>query len=290
MSYKRIDDYSEQILVTYRDNKGGKLSGYLSNPTPSQIRDACLQLFKETEKKSDQEIIRIFFGFNENENGYKKIENFKPGKLKAISDFLKEKSIPSHTPRLNLSALLVDFQPRPFARFQKTELEISSVEKVEEIKDVPPTNNPDVIIEGEDTKKGEKKRKRFYIKLAFYISLGAMPIIAVLNYNNIYNYFKSVGNVNCMTWSGDRYQKTTCGETDKSDIVYDKEIVENFRKAKNDTIDAFFGIGGKEDPLYWYYKKNNTVELFTADRMHPTENVPLKPITEHIVRTYILKE
>ncbi|WP_298539511.1 hypothetical protein [uncultured Aquimarina sp.] len=90
----------------------------------------------------------------------------------------------------------------------------------------------------------------------------------------------------CMVWKEDHYESASCN-TKGISLNYNQDWVDNFKKAQNDTIETFFKQG---DTLYWYFKRNNKVELFTKSGMHPVENVTLKPITETIVRNYILKE
>ena len=64
----------------------------------------------------------------------------------------------------------------------------------------------------------------------------------------------------CMIWSENQYIKTPCDAKGIS-VSYNPDLIDTFKKINNDTITNFFGAGGK--PLYWYSKKNNTVELFT---------------------------
>ncbi|MBW1297026.1 hypothetical protein [Aquimarina litoralis] len=120
-------------------------------------------------------------------------------------------------------------------------------------------------------------------RIIISISITIPSIIAL--YFGI-NWIQDTGE--CMTWSVDHYEKVECDSNGIS-INYNQNWIDNFKKVKyNDSIRDFFEEGGK--PLYWYYKRNNKVELFTMSGKHPIRNVELKPITQTIVRKYILKE
>ncbi|WP_299897134.1 hypothetical protein [uncultured Aquimarina sp.] len=294
MGYNTIEEYSAHILVRYKENNGGKLKGYLSNPKPSQIRDACLQLYKEELNKADKEIIRTFFGFSENENGANEIEQYKLGKLKAVSDFLKEKSNSSNTPRLNLIALLVDFPIRPFAKFQKIELSIDdqnldimslkqknnlSITESEPYTEDATTDeinmNPNGKIEKED--KGSNWSRKIIVTISITIS----SVIAL--YFGI-NWIQDNGK--CMAWSVDHYEKTECGENGVT-LKYNQDWVDNFRKIELDSTMTFFKDG---EPLFWYSKTNNTIEFFTRGGTHPVSGKELYRAKQNIIRKYVLKE
>ncbi len=119
MTNKTIEVYRDAILELYKKNDGGQLSGYLANPTPAQVKEACLFVCNNNRGRIDQEIIARFFKIEGNKDGIKVIEGFNNGKLKSTSDFLKGKSKSNSAPRLDLVALLIDFNPRPYAKFQK---------------------------------------------------------------------------------------------------------------------------------------------------------------------------
>ncbi len=279
MNFKTIENYSQSILELYKENRGGDMAAFLSNPSPALIRDACLELYKKDLIKSDEEIIRSFFKFREGENGETAIEEHGVGKLRAISDFLIEKSNTKHTPRLNLIALLVDFQPRPYSKFRKNKGEV--------VKDDSKTDNTQQLdnnaigtgenhVETGEGKEGGKPWKKIIITISF---IGIAAII----------YFIPDWEQNdCMIWSNDHYEKIACDKTSNPNLFYNQNIVENFKRVELDTTTEVFFKDGKA--LYWYDKEDGKIEFFTKGGKHPVNNKVLKPVTQTIIRKYVYGE
>lgn len=150
-------DYKEAIKAKFEKEKVGEFHAYLDNPSPANLRNLCLLKFDSGLNKIDKEIFKIYFSVNENEDLRSTIFNFTVSKFKAIQTFLNESEKDKSTSILNLNllAVLVDFEPRPFNKFSKprsinAELseENDSKEKGEFVSskyDLPDSENNDVV-------------------------------------------------------------------------------------------------------------------------------------------------
>jgi len=90
----------------------------------------------------------------------------------------------------------------------------------------------------------------------------------------------------CMYWNEDHYQKVFCNDENITGkpIPLDKELLENFRKITfPDTITL------KSEGKLWYSKSDGKLEYFTRPGKHPTNNKPLRKISDYIIKTHILK-
>ena len=58
-----------------------------------------------------------FFEFDHKSSKQKQIENFEVDKLRSISNYLKGKTETTRTINLDVMAVLVDFNPRPYWKF-----------------------------------------------------------------------------------------------------------------------------------------------------------------------------
>lgn len=125
---KTFEDYKEEIKLKYEREKGGELSGYLCNPSPAKIRDACIYLLNNKKSVKDQNILKNFFEYEENENKISIIKKHDIDKLRPLSNFLKGKTIKiqSHI-SLNLIALLIDFNHRPYIEYRKNGVNYSKI-------------------------------------------------------------------------------------------------------------------------------------------------------------------
>ena len=109
------EDYRKVVLDTYKKKKlDGSLSPNLSTPTPGDLREECLIVYRERQLNSnDDEILRQFFGPKDQEKGYfTLIENSPAEKFKQMPKILKGKVSNPGIKFIELLAWLIDFQPR----------------------------------------------------------------------------------------------------------------------------------------------------------------------------------
>ena len=123
------NDYKDAIRNKYVSQKETeKYSHYLSNPTQALLRDLCRQALKSDPRTDDLNVYRIFFKFDFNPNE----ENISvpyTDKFRKIGDLYREGKKATRINTLDLAAILVDFQPRPFKKFkEKGFVEIDKIE------------------------------------------------------------------------------------------------------------------------------------------------------------------
>ncbi|TAF58516.1 MAG: hypothetical protein EAZ58_14345 [Flavobacterium sp.] len=123
MSTITFEEYKEGIKAQFQAIKrvGIYGSGDLSNVTPAQLRDLCLRKAENQLSPKDEMVFRYFFNVKEGEKLTRAIENYGIGKLKSVISFLKGEKNSENRNRIELAAILVDFNPRPFHSYFSNE-------------------------------------------------------------------------------------------------------------------------------------------------------------------------
>lgn len=283
METKTIKSYQKEVLAKYKSEKGGDMRGYLGEPTRSQIRDACIYLFNRRNEKNDEYILNRFFQFKNDDNKLREIENFGEGKFRSIENFLKEDVENTSAKNLNLISWLIDFKPRPYEEYLKSDIQkpnIKSTDGKTENEPITNTNNDDDTI----------NRPSIWVKISISIMGILLLIFGVQKYNNL-SIQKDPESTICMTWADSLFIKVSCdeGPLSKFGTKVEPMIVaefKNMRKVKVDAAYQFFTDTGK--PLIWYHKNgNNEHEYFTAPGLHPVDEETLRKITPYIIQTYV---
>ncbi|MFZ0599459.1 MAG: hypothetical protein WAM46_20900, partial [Flavobacterium sp.] len=112
-------EYKEAIRKKYRSEKvDGKYSHYLANPSQAALRDLCWEVFNSNPKEYDLVVYRNFF---RSEFNSKEEDTSTPytDKFKKVGAFLRGGIQPAKITTVELAAILVDFEPRPFKRFRE---------------------------------------------------------------------------------------------------------------------------------------------------------------------------
>lgn len=320
METKTSDSYQRDVLAKYKNEKGGEMSFYLAQPTPSQIREACLVLLEKRKSKNDQKILSRFFQFDNEENRIREIQNFDGDKFKPIINFLKGGVKKTHVKNIELISWLIDFKPRPYQEYIKPEASIlverqkepnffieQDDEDIKTIVDLDRTKNrerdkqekekrrlAEFKRKEEEKKKRleeERRRRRRIITISISVTFGmTLMILGIQKWPSYFpkNNPKDIG---CMTWADSLYVSAPCDKgpfsqygTKVEPLIETK--LKNLRKVKVDAAYEFFSKEGM--PLIWYYKKNNNeIEYFTAPGLHPTNGETLRKITPYIIQTYV---
>jgi hypothetical protein len=296
-----IEDYKTAIRAKYKVAIEEDVSGILSDPTPSELRDFYLRLLVKGLSKIDEEIMKLFLRADDKSSLKKTIEDCNIEKLKPIIYFLQGKNTESRQ-RIEMAAILVNFQLRPFKKFQE--------EKgiIKENEPIPPLNKPDstttqkehddgakdnagkdeVTIVGVQTDieppKGQSpnrftKKQKFIIKgiiIVFGLSLGFLI--------SHYVFPKK----QCMQWSDDHYEKVDCEPKVNGIAIFN--LIDPFderqfelRKIKVCDTTTCFKNG---QPIVWYGKINNKVDFYNIDGKNPLNGKMLRPITSHMFTKY----
>ncbi|MBO0321546.1 hypothetical protein J0X14_04485 [Muricauda sp. CAU 1633] len=300
MEPRTSKSYQEAVLEKYKREKGGEMRGYLAKPTCSQIRDACIYLLGRRNEKNDDYILNRFFEFKSNDNKQREIETHGIGKFKSIEKFLKGKIKTTSTKNINLISWLIDFHPRPYEEYSKSNNSnisespinppISKI--IEEAKNIKETDN---------TKESTKPSRR---KLIITISISFAAILATSlilknqipsdNSNsstNLKNDTQSITREKCMTWADTIYVEVSCTTKPYSKFgtavePLDPVKLKNFKKVEVTMSTNFFTEDGK--PIIWYFKnRDEEIEYFTSPGLHPITGKTLDEITEYIIEKYV---
>jgi hypothetical protein len=276
MSNTTFEDYITAIKRQYEVTKLEDKTGLLFNPTPGNLKKLCSNLVEVRTSKSDQEIFMAFFNFESKENRSRQIEKFDADKLRPLEYFMKGRTgVPQQTV-LDLIAVLIDFNPRPFREFFKGD-GIGPKPKDDDEGGKEAGGMPGKTV----VEKGKTNRKFIAILVASALFFGGYALKTEL--------FPSK---DCIQWNKDHYEEVVCegkkiGFANINPIFKKEERLLDFKKIQVDEKTVFFKEG---QPVVWYIKQNNKCEFFNGPGLHPISGKPLKPITEYIVQKHVLKK
>jgi hypothetical protein len=291
-----IEDYKTAIRAKYKIAIKEDVSGVLSDPTPAQLRDFYLRLLERGLSKIDEEIIKMFLIANENSSLKKTIENCNINKFRPIISFLEGGNTDTKS-RIEMAAILVNFKPRPFRKFQDDE------GKFEDDKsDQGQNKSESIILENENKNDDEMKEtenkneavsddiqikekplknktsERFNKKLK--LTIAGILIVFCLGFGICYYVFPKE---QCMQWSNNHYEKVDCDLKTGKVEPYDESKF-GLKKIKvYDTTSCF--ING--EAIVWYAKiSSDKADFFNTHGRHPENNKPLRPVTDYIKKRY----
>jgi hypothetical protein len=162
------EDYRKVVFDAYQKKKReGSLSPNLLDPTPGNIREECLIIYRERERNpKDDEIFRQFFKAVDKEKGYLPVlENSLAEKFKQMPKILKG-GVPKPGLRYaELLAWLIDFKPRPSTSYYTSFYRDESFDLVEVI-DASGTKtdeNETMMISGNDNEDQNSENERILI-------------------------------------------------------------------------------------------------------------------------------
>lgn len=283
MNNNTYDEYTAAIKAQYDEVKVGLYSSFLLQPTPAQLRNLCVLLFDYQLSKADEEIFNLFFQVKEGENLRRIIENFDVEKFKAVKNFLTGKNTKTNPNSLNLIAVLVNFNPRPFSKFiqqgatvvKKTAVEVFI--KEEESQE---------ILKHEYLQENRILHQKKPKPRSIAIGVGVIGLI-VGSFGIKKEYFPDK---ECVQWNKDHYEEVVCagskiGFADVNPIIERQESLLEFKKIEVSDTTTFFK---NKQSVIWYCKKDGKCEYFNAPGLHPESGKTLKPISKYIIKKYVL--
>lgn len=306
------NDYKEAIRDKYRVEKSdGKYAHYLSNPSQALLRDLCWEIFNSEPKADDLAVYRTFF---KTEFIPKELDTSQQytDKFKKVGAFFKAERETAKISTVDLAAILVDFENRPFRKFVKkgfepdfSKNEINSTTNEEEIKEV----SVDIVdesfeeeaqsVQAEDLPLAlkpkstnvfidarEKILQRFKEKLKKTIIAIAL-IFCLITAVVYFAFFKK----HCMQWTGNHYEVVDCTSPNEGNnlnevIPLNKDLLD-FRKIKAcDTTKCFLTNG---EAIVWYGKTANGIDFFNnnGNGWHPENKKALRPMTDYMFKRYL---
>lgn len=279
-----LEAYKNAIRVKFEAEKGKEYSSFLIVPSRAQLRRLCVERFKNNIKPDDLKCFELFFGF-EFSAGTKNKLQAATDKFRPIENFLKGETDLSDPEAINMAAILVDFNPRPFNKFNKSEIGKSEevfgdFTKQEEERGMD-LSNTRVKVDEQSAVNAENRdfRKRNSILILVVVC------VFLVGYTSKTLFFSD----DCMQWNGDHYERVSCtsaenGTGSVAEITpYDKELFELKKIEVCDTTTFFKG----EKAIIWYCKVNGKPEYFTSHGLHPITGKALRPVTNYIINKYV---
>jgi hypothetical protein len=282
-----FEDYKIEIKKQYILALQNDEAGFFDNLTPAKCRDYCLELYDDEKlSKDDKSIICLFFKTNE-EDLRLSIYNSKIDKFRPIISFLKGEKNSTNKVRINIAAILVDFQNRPYNKFSKSYIqeEASTSGQSEPTNEGTSTTKDPVFVALPIENKKNTLLKTNGIKIASGCVIIAMFFLGV-------HYFMK--GEECMEWVNDHFEVVDCDVPNESGDRYisaKKEdlFIADFKKINPCDTLSFKDKNG--NACLWYGKSNNgNMEFFNRLALHPETKKSLKEVSLHIFNTYIKGE
>lgn len=143
---KMLSEYKKAVLNAYQKKKNeGQISINLVGLSPKQLRNECINVYKERPSDEDEEILRSFFGSRHITPSYTEIiESIDIDKFRPVKNFIVGKTTKPELRVVELLAWLIDFKPRPYPVWLINERAKSKNEPINRdhpTSQVQPTNN-----------------------------------------------------------------------------------------------------------------------------------------------------
>lgn len=286
-----LEDYKAAIKLKYEMEKIGSHSSFLLNPSRAKLRKLCGELFKNDAKADDLKSFSAFFQFDFVPNCSNKLKD-QTDRFRPIETFFKGETDLTDIEAVNIAAILVGFNPRPYLKFLKSETlkkEDSLINDIESVVVPKVTGEDKMAINNNMENEGiiqqsylVKKQMRF---LQTPQIITAMLLILILGGFGYWFLPKKT----CMQWQKDHYEAVVC-ETEELGIVnlYSKlpmnENMITFKKIKVSDTTTFFK---HNKPVLWYCKNGDHLDFFNGPGFHPENEKTLKPITQYMIDKYV---
>ncbi len=132
-----LEEYKKAIKIKYEIEKEGQYFDYLYSPSRGKLRDLCWLIFENEPTQDDLNVFRNLFCLDFDHTKKNKFKEQKD-KFRPIETFFKNETDPHNIDAINLAAIMVDFQPRPFKNFDK-KYRIVEAKQLESKADVKPS-------------------------------------------------------------------------------------------------------------------------------------------------------
>jgi hypothetical protein len=113
-----FEDYKKAIRAKFEIEKDGVYFNFLTPPSQANLRNLCWERFKSNTSVDDLSVFSSFFEFEfdpTRKNSFREqTDRFRP-----IGSFLRNEKDPANRYAVELAAILVDFQSRPFKKYKE---------------------------------------------------------------------------------------------------------------------------------------------------------------------------
>ncbi len=166
MQNNTLEKYKTAIRKKYETEKEGKYFDYLYKPSRGKLRDLCWLIFENNPTKEDLNVFSNLLGLDFDHNKKNKFKE-KKDKFRPIETFFKGETDPSNIDAINMAAILVDFELRPFKKFYENA-------KTEDTKKIKTIDKVKAVIEKKSADKKEKPEKKSKKKRNFFRDFKSM--------------------------------------------------------------------------------------------------------------------
>lgn len=264
-----MSDYLKAILAAYEYKKAeGILPLNLSHPTPGNLRNECIIVYRERYLDGDEQTLRSFFGAPDKQNGFSRnIDNSRADEFRQLTKILRKEPDDPGLKKpgqkyIELLAWLIDFNPRPGTLYYQQKNNNKT------------TNHP------------VRRIPIYTVAISFtvlFLVAGATFFFwkkkPDITPNALFTSQK------CMYWTGDHYEAVDCNEkvSDAPIVSLDVQKLTNFKKITSpDTLtkDALGKV--------WYTKIAGEHQFFTDSGVHPLDTQKkLRPLSRYILSNHV---
>lgn len=319
--------YKKAVIKQYKEVKDGEDYIYLNAPTRGKLNKLCWEIFETKPVSADDKVVfNTLLGFPFDLNTKNKFRS-NTNQFRPIETFLKEETDPDKIEVVDLAAILVDFQLRPFNKFRRqidpddlelirelrdtnfTKEEISSDNQITEVeidsaidpeKDFVVEEEPEPILceESETIQDEEPKPTTMTISPSIPIEdktkpnkwryLGIAAIVLVgLGLITYFNLSKK----ECIQWSGDHYEEVSCDLKIQGIGTFNspEPYDERIINLRRIKVSDTTIFFKNEKAIIWYAKVGDSIQYFNTHGMHPETGRALRPITPYIINKYVRK-
>lgn len=314
------DLYKKAVIKQYEEVKNGEDYIYLNAPTRGKLNKLCWEIFETKSVSTDDKVVfNTLLGFPFDLNTKNKFKS-NTNQFRPIETFLKGETDPDKMEVVDLAAILVDYQLRPFNKFRK-QIDPDDLELIKDLRDTKFSNpqisdalNDEVSNENsidekieeseqfqsqDSEEKQEESEEQESIPRSNFVPVDNKTPNKIWRYLAIASVLFGLGLIiylalpkkDCIQWSGDHYEEVSCDlkiegiGTFNSPEPYDERII-NLRRIKVCDTTVFFQ---NEKAIIWYAKVGDSIEFFNTHGMHPENGKALRPITSYIIDKYVKK-
>jgi hypothetical protein len=251
------DNYYESVLTTYKKKKSDKaISINLMDPTPAKLRDECLIVYNERYSPKDDDVLRLFFSWKDND--YEKgIENYQIDGFRQLVKVLNGQEIKIGIKYIKLLAWLINFdltdlkQKKSYSTYSKF---LRLIKKIWQNLNL---------------------KKSIWSFVAASVVVGGSYLLWDINKQ-------------CMYWNGDEYIPVAYDAKIQNAVIIalDRYKVKHMKRiTRPDTITSYsVGKVGRATI-------NGKLEFFTDIGENPTDNKKrLLPLTQYMLEKHIQKK
>lgn len=319
------DLYKKAIKEKYEEVKNGDDFYFLNAPTRGKLNKLCWEKFANNDMHSNDlnvfnSLLGLSFDISSKNKFKQEVDLFRP-----VEKFFKGETDPDKIDVVDMAAILVDFNPRPFNKFRK-EIDPENLKLIEELRNTkhykPEFSSVGFIDEAETQKfpslKNEevKEDKNEEVEqdeaevieqdenqdletipagISTPVKIGGEDqakfrwkryfVIAVFLAVFGIIIYLSMLPKDCMQWTGNHYERIERSDEGYCDTYYDARY---FDLKKIEVCDStkFFDDNGRAK--VFYIKIGNSIECYNQSAPYP-ENTQrfLKPITQRMIDKYL---